>query len=231
MKIRTLQSVLIATAIFSVVSCTETTPLNHPISHRESPKILSDNMKFEILSEILIATEEEEYKKVFELTKNLAGYGGMKEQYLLGSMYRKGVGTEVDEGKAYQWYMRSAKQKYPKAIHAIGTMYYMGVGIPQDYIKAMQWYRQAAELKYVKSEYNIGVMYFEGHGVDRSYKKALNWFLIAGNKQYADAQYHIGNMYLRGMGVEMNYNIAIGWYEKAAVNGSLLASKLLEKYK
>jgi TPR repeat protein len=48
----------------------------------------------------------------------------VKAQFLLGDLYALGKGTERDEFTAYQWYMKSAIQGYPKALTRLHNLYH-----------------------------------------------------------------------------------------------------------
>jgi TPR repeat protein len=56
------------------------------------------------------------YEKSFYWLSLAAEQKNMKAQFLLGDLYNLGKGTEKDEFIAYQWYMKSAIQGYPKAL-------------------------------------------------------------------------------------------------------------------
>ncbi|MDG5786157.1 hypothetical protein QA612_01545 [Evansella sp. AB-P1] len=70
--------------------------------------------------------------------------GKAKDQLIIGSMFLEGYGTDVDYNKAFDWFMRAAKQGDPDAQHEIGKMYDQGQGGLIDIQEAKRWYEKAA---------------------------------------------------------------------------------------
>ena len=69
----------------------------------------------------------------------LAKQGNVGAQYLLGVMYRKGLGVPQDNMTAVKWYTLAAEQGDTDAQYNLGLMYANGHGVPQDYKTAVKW--------------------------------------------------------------------------------------------
>lgn len=65
-------------------------------------------------------------------------------QYLVGDMYLKGLGGEIDYDKALKLFHQSARGGNTYAENNIGFMYTYGLGVPQDYDQAFKWLNRAA---------------------------------------------------------------------------------------
>lgn len=68
-------------------------------------------------------------------------------QFILGSYYEAGTGTNVDFAAAARWYQRSAESGHVQAKIALGAMYASGRGVPQDYAEAAKWLALAAQAR------------------------------------------------------------------------------------
>jgi uncharacterized protein len=53
-------------------------------------------------------------------------------------VYENGCGIVKDEIKAFEWYMKLAKQKYAIAQNNLGVMYENGRGVAKNEIKAFK---------------------------------------------------------------------------------------------
>ncbi|MGO9744271.1 MAG: toll/interleukin-1 receptor domain-containing protein [Roseiarcus sp.] len=71
-----------------------------------------------------------------------------EEQFDMGMAYEQGDGVEKDVVKAFDWYLRAARQGLPIAQIEVGLDYENGNGVEKDVAKALAWYRKAAEQGY-----------------------------------------------------------------------------------
>lgn len=111
-----------------------------------------------------------QYDKAFRLIKMSAEEGDMKSQFILSTMYRRGLGVEVDEYEGFSWCKKAAEEGHLEAQFQLGLMYLEGEGITEDETEAQNWlwtaadrgYPQASEvLTYIfsddyTSEYGLG---------------------------------------------------------------------------
>lgn len=104
-----------------------------------------------------------------------AAAGDSESQYELGSMYMKGVGTNINYPKAVSTFEQAARQGHVKAAYKLGLMHYDGTGVRKDGKKAFRWFQQAADNSYPAAQYYLGKMYAEGSGVKRDRAQALVW--------------------------------------------------------
>ncbi|MDB6033421.1 MAG: hypothetical protein JWM16_3759 [Verrucomicrobiales bacterium] len=67
-------------------------------------------------------------------------------QFNLGYCFEMGQGTPVDHESAFRWYLRAAKQGYPRAQYHVGLAYsYGGQGVDWDLTEACKWLILAAK--------------------------------------------------------------------------------------
>ena len=169
-------------------------------------------------------------KKYIAKLFKAAELGCTKSMYLLGLMYRDGIGVEKNIEKAIDYFMKSDH------FCEIGCLYRDGNSVERDVQKAIEYFMKAIDIGidslYIykcikgiekddednlsfssKSEYDcfkaIACMYRDGDGVKQDGQKAIEYF----EKAYKlDA---IGEMYRDGNGIEQNGQKAIEYFEKA----------------
>ena len=127
---------------------------------------------------------QEKFKKA--LPKAQAG--NAEAQFDVGNMFEKGNGVARDETKAFEWYLKAAKQNHDKAAFEVGFAYLRGVGISKNYDKALKWLSSSAEYNNVRAYYFLGTMYEKGKGVSVNLDKALRWYTRASKGGYAVAE-------------------------------------------
>ena len=110
-------------------------------------------------------------------------------QYMLGTMYERGIGVGKDAGQAVHWYQTAAAEGNRKAMYRLGVAYAVGSGVTQDYAQAATWFLKAANEGLVDAQFNLAVLYERGQGVPQSLLDAYKWYAIAasqGDKESAD---------------------------------------------
>ena len=113
----------------------------------------------------LEAFNKGQYSKAFRIMEASAKKGKVKAQFILSTMYRRGLGVEADEYQAFEWCKKAAEEEFPEAQFQLGLMYLHGEGVTDDNSEAQKWlwaaadqgYPQASEvLTYIYSaEYNL----------------------------------------------------------------------------
>lgn len=63
-------------------------------------------------------------------------------------MYENGQGFELDNTKAFEWYLKAANQGEALAQGSLGLMYFEGRGVKQDKVKSQEWYSKSCENGY-----------------------------------------------------------------------------------
>ncbi|GBB84158.1 hypothetical protein RclHR1_01080014 [Rhizophagus clarus] len=136
------------------------------------------------------------YNLAFKLSKKLAEEcaSGMKN---LGYCYEKGIGTDINEQKAFELYQKSADLGNSIGIKNLGQCYYEGIGTDTDKQKAFELYQKAANLGNDTAQYNIAIMYEYGNGVKKDINQAIYWY-----KKSAEQEYQCAKIKLKKLLVE-----------------------------
>jgi len=85
----------------------------------------------------------EQYKEAVPKLQAAADKGHYKAQYRLGRCYDKGDGVKENDQKAFELYMKSAKQDYAKAQYQLGRCYLKGKGVAANQEEAKKWFKRA----------------------------------------------------------------------------------------
>lgn len=81
-----------------------------------------------------------QWQKARSILTPIAKKGHHKAQYLLATTY-----SGRDELKAFQWFMKSAKQGNDVSQLIVARMYSFGMGVKKNTKKAIFWYKQSSK--------------------------------------------------------------------------------------
>ena len=170
---------------------------------------------------------DKDYNKAFELSKKLA------KEYpsginLLGYCYDIGIGTEVNEQKAFELYQKAADLGNIHGMNNLACCYKNGIGTDFNEQKAFELYQKIADLGGSQGINSLGC-YYDGKGTDIDKQKAFELFLKAAKLGQICAQYNLGLKYENGDGTEKNMGEAIYWYKKSAYQGDQDAQNKLKE--
>jgi len=96
----------------------------------------------------LDAISKSQYTQAFQLIKASAEKGKVKSKFILSTMYRRGLGVDLDEYKGFDWCKMAAEEGHLEAQFQLGLMYLEGEGISEDETKAQNWLWSAADRGY-----------------------------------------------------------------------------------
>lgn len=71
--------------------------------------------------------------------------GDKVAQFQTGVVYERGIGMDVNQSHAAQWYLKSAQQGYVDAQYNVALMYIGGRGVEQNTTAGMMWLASAAK--------------------------------------------------------------------------------------
>ncbi|KAF9110063.1 ERAD-associated protein [Mortierella sp. AM989] len=136
---------------------------------------------------------------------------------LLGKMYWRGEGFEVDEHQALSWFEKGASVDNPAAFNALGTMHMKGAaGLQVDHETAIKYFKKAASLNYPDAQVNMGLIYLND---PKHHLVAYEYFVSAAKHQNFQAIYHLGEMYFYGLGVNKKCDEAARYFKYVAERG------------
>ena len=180
----------------------------------------------------LSETDQETADEIYDLFYKAQISGDIDGCYYLGFCYDKGIGTNQDYKKAFDYYSRVTKSdstdladQYAinQAYTSIGLMYMKGLGVTADTEKAIDSFTAAAGNGYAKANYYLGQIYENGLDVDRDYEQAMEYYLLAAEEDFAPALNQIGYMYYNGYGVDVDFASAVYYQKLAALQGYAIA--------
>ena len=155
---------------------------------------------------------EQDFSKAYQLFHEEALSGNALAIYDLGRIYHDGLGVEIDEEIAQQWYSKAlaaftavhSKKPKPYVQYRIGKMFAAGQGTEQDYIQAAAWFEQAVEKNHKFAQYSLAGLYYRGNGVVQDYTAAFSLYdkSAAQGNPYAD--YELAKMLRDGVGTQVN---------------------------
>ncbi len=145
--------------------------------------------------------------------------GNFDAETLLGLRYLNGDGVAKDEGEAFYWFERGAKNGQPLAQYWLATLLARPGGAYSDPAQAIKWYEEAAKRGNRKAMNDLAVSYAQGDGTELDMRQAAYWFGQAAKFGDAEAQFNLAVLYERGEGVERNITDAYKWYAVVARSG------------
>lgn len=161
------------------------------------------------------ATDAEKMEQARAIYQYFADKGDKDAQLKLAFLYDQGLGGNVDNTQALNWYTLSANQGQPVAQYLLGQFYQLGRvdGIP-NYALAKKWYNESAQANFSPATIALGFIHDTAEG---AYQLALENYSRAADD--AVSLYNQGLLYEYGKGMAVNFNQARVSYEKAAKQG------------
>ena len=133
--------------------------------------------------------------------------------YKLGSMFKKGLGTDIDMDKAIDYFKRSAEMNNTNAKRTLALEYILGKHLEQNIEKGLEMLTECADSGDTLSCYKLGKIYFKGEIVYKDLNMAEKYFLKASQKENRYALYSLGTLYLE----KEKYSLhkAVEYFDKA----------------
>ena len=133
-------------------------------------------------------------------------------QYQIGMMYFKGLGTQIDNQKATEYFEKSAKLGNQYAKRLLALEYISGKNFEQNIDKGISLLTECAENGDAFSCYKLGNLYLKGDVVVQDLDKAEKYLLSAEDNEFT--QYALGKLYLQ----KEKYDIekAVLYFKKSA---------------
>jgi len=136
----------------------------------------------------------------------------------LGTMYREGLGGEVDHAAGAKWFATAAEEDDPYSQNAYGECFENGWGVEKSVTMALLWYRSSAEQGHPAAMRNLGSAFERGIGVQIDSDAALRWYKKAAESNDSQGQFDLGNIYLKGILAPRDFEGGIRLLEQAADN-------------
>jgi len=131
--------------------------------------------------------------------------------YKLGSMFKKGLGTDIDMDKAIDYFKRSAEMNNTNAKRTLALEYISGKHLELDIEKGLEMLTVCADRGDTLSCYKLGKIYFKGEIVYKDLNMAEKYLLKAAENKNEYALYSLGKLYLE----ENCLDKAVEYFDKA----------------
>ena len=133
--------------------------------------------------------------------------------YKMGTMYKNGLGTDIDMDKAINYFMRSAELNNINAKRTLALEYISGKHLELDIEKGLEMLTVCADRGDTLSCYKLGKIYFKGEIVYKDLNMAEKYFLKASEKESQYVYYSLGKLYLE----KEKYSLdkAVEYFDKA----------------
>ncbi len=169
--------------------------------------------------EAIALYQDGNYIEAKKIADNWAEKQDPRAYVMLGTMFQKGLGLEVDLKQAQVWYQKGAEKGDTESELALGMLYLTGTAQKPDPVEGAPWLQKAADAGNVKAQLNLGLYYTGIYGTQADWPNAAKWFKAAADKGYPRAQYNLALLHVDGKAVEKDAVRAADLFSKAAVQG------------
>ena len=118
--------------------------------------------------------------------------------YKLGSMFKKGLGTDIDMDRAIDYFKRSAEMNNKNGLYEYGKALLLGEHIPQDKEKAVKLLEKAIKLENINAKRFFALELISGEHLDQDIDKGLAMLTECADSRDAYACYKLGKIYFKG---------------------------------
>ena len=138
--------------------------------------------------------------------------------YKLGSMFKKGLGTDIDMDRAIDYFKRSAEMNNKNGLYEYGKALLLGEYIPQDKEKAVKMLEKAIKLENINAKRFLALEYISGEHLEQDIEKGLAMLTKCADSGDVIACYRLGKIYLQGEIMPQNLDKAERYLLLAADN-------------
>ena len=118
--------------------------------------------------------------------------------YKLGSMFKKGLGTDINMDKAIDYFKRSEEMNNKNGLYEYGKVLLLGENIPQDIEKAVKLLEKAIKLENINAKRFLALELISGEHLDQDIDKGLAMLTECADSGDAFACYKLGKIYFKG---------------------------------
>lgn len=183
------------------------------------------------------AFNKEDYTTAFGKLQEAADNGHTSAQAMLGYCYVNGLGCDVDNKRAANYYEMAANKGDAMAQNNLGHLYEYGKGVKRDGDMALHYYTKAAEQNYSVALYNVGHCFLNAVGVNAVNKvQAGRWFRKAASEGDDEAEKEVEKLDQESQPVFMravnylkdgSFPLCYGYLNEAANLGNDMAQTIM----
>lgn len=149
--------------------------------------------------------------------------GDIEAIMFIAKAYQNGnYGVRQNMQKAYQWYLKAARQENSEAQFEVSRIMNFGIGNnnPEEGLK---WLYKSADNGYAPAQVTLGTLLIwagnEAGDPQKNAKAAFEYFIKAAKQSFPSAFTELANCYYNGLGVPRNLDMALEYYQKAVDAG------------
>ena len=118
--------------------------------------------------------------------------------YKLGSMFKNGLGTDIDMDRAIDYFKRSAEMNNKNGLYEYGKALLLGEHIPQDKEKAVKLLEKAIKLENINAKRFLALEYISGEHLEQNIEKGLDMLTECADSGDTYSCYKLGKIYFKG---------------------------------
>ena len=118
--------------------------------------------------------------------------------YKLGSMFKKGLGTDVDMDRATDYFKRSSEMNNKNGLYEYGKALLLGEHIYQDKEKAVKLLEKEIKFENINAKRFLALEYISGEHLERDIEKGLSMLTEYADSGDTFACYKLGKIYFKG---------------------------------
>lgn len=169
-----------------------------------------------------------DYYRVREILEPLAKQQDRQAQAVLGLMYARGMGGDVDLARATLNSRAAAEGKERLGAYILGLGYLAGKGVEKNDSEAFKWLKVAADAGLQEAIGAISLLYISGRGTQKDFEKAFLFAKVASGLGESNGMLAMGVLHEYGAGVQKDIEKAKEFYKQAAdLNNSVARNALL----
>ncbi len=171
-------------------------------------------------------------KTIFELLEYASNKGDIKAKEYLIDCYLKGIGTKINEKKAFDLTVELYKKKVKGSGAKLAFLYENGIGTPPDMIQALKFYQEAMVEGNSLANVKMAEQYLSGFYLKSDVKKAIELLTLEMKKNNPAAITMLADCFMKGIGMEKDEKQAFLLYLRSAGMGDVIAQyKLAECFR
>eukprot|EP01064_Diplonema_japonicum_P002728 TRINITY_DN1176_c2_g3_i1.p1 TRINITY_DN1176_c2_g3~~TRINITY_DN1176_c2_g3_i1.p1 ORF type:complete len:448 (+),score=92.50 TRINITY_DN1176_c2_g3_i1:39-1346(+) len=170
--------------------------------------------------------------------------GNTEASHILGYMYKTGVQVDVDEEKAFSYYIKAARGGHAGSQYEVGLMYFYDTGVEEDYTLGRYWMEKAARQEHPNAMHNFGSILLKDDDPKKALlsqkqrakqqkedeQLALSMYASAASKGVLESVYILGYLHYKELyGLEKNHTLTSKYWSEAARGGHVKSLNALRK--
>lgn len=163
-----------------------------------------------------MSSSRDNVQKLVDLYERTLISGNGLMEYRYAELLLKVAWSDEDRKKAFEMFLKSAREGYPEALYQIAVMYRDGIGTSKNYEMMKVYLNDSAEHGSMRSITLLADIYGQGKLLPKDRETSFKWTLKAAELGNRDFMYRVAVMYRDGIGVEKNIEKSNKWFDSYA---------------